>query len=92
MEFDWDDGNTQKLASRFTREELEEFFQQDLIVVSDVVHSRIEPRYIAVGEGPNGHFMFVCYTQRRDKIRLISARYMRKKEFLRYEKFKKEEL
>ena len=92
MEFDWDEGNTQKLTSRFTRVELEDFFLQDLIVVSDVVHSQIEPRYIAVGEGPCGRFMFVCYTLRRDKIRLISARYMRKKEFLRYEKFKKEEL
>ncbi|MBY0515401.1 MAG: BrnT family toxin [Bacteriovoracaceae bacterium] len=92
MEFDWDEGNLKKLTTRFSITELEDFFQQDLSVFPDYVHSKIEPRLIAVGLGPKHRFMFVCYTVRRDKIRLISARYMRKKEYLRYEKFKKEEL
>lgn len=92
MEFDWDEVNLKKLTSRFSLKELEDFFEQDLIVIPDYVHSRIEPRLIAVGIGPDQRYMFICYTLRKDKIRLISARYMRKKEYLRYEKFKKEEL
>ena len=92
MEFEWDEGNIKKVTSRFSIELLERFFQQDLIVVPDHVHSQIEPRYIAVGRGPDKRLMFVCYTVRQDKIRLISASYMRPKEYLRYEKFKKEEL
>ena len=92
MEFDWDEGNLKKLTTRFPINAIEEFFLQSLIVVTDHVHSDIEPRLIAIGVGPGGRYMFVCYTLRKDKIRVISARYMRPKEYLRYEKFKKEEL
>ncbi len=92
MEFDWDEGNLAKVTSRFPINVLEVFFQQELIVVTDDAHSGIEPRLIAIGAGHGGRYMFVCYTLRKDKIRVISARYMRPKEYLRYEKFKKEEL
>ena len=90
MEFDWDEGNREKVTSRFPITVFEDFFQQDLIYVVDHHHSQTEARLIAVGVGPGDRFMFVCYTLRKDRIRVISARYMRKKEFLRYEKFKKE--
>ena len=88
MCLDWDDGNTHKIKQRFTKDEVEEFFNQDLFIIEDKNHSSIEQRYIAVGSGPDKRSMFVCFTIRFDKIRVISARFMRKKEAKTYEKIK----
>ena len=90
MEFDWDAGNAPKILRRFNLEDIETFFRQELIVFKDEAHSMTEDRLISVGRGPGNKPMFVCYTIRGFKIRVISARYMRNKEVLRYEKFKKE--
>ena len=90
MEFDWDDGNTHKIRKRFEIEVIEIFFKQELFVIQDHSHSIHEVRYIAVGYGPKNKPMFVCYTHRANKIRVISARFMRRKEAERYEKFKEE--
>lgn len=88
-EFDWDDGNISKIRSRFEILEVEEFFNQDLYIISDKGHSIKEERFIATGEGPEQKPMFVCFTIRGNKIRVISARFMRLKEAKKYEEFKK---
>lgn len=90
MEFEWDDGNLFKILRRFELSTVEAFFHQELYVIEDKSHSLKENRLIAVGLGPNDKPMFVCYTIRGQKIRVISARFMRLKEALKYEKFKKE--
>lgn len=92
MEFDWDKGNLHKISERFEISDVETFFKQELFVIQDESHSIKEIRYIAVGLGPGNKPMFVCYTFRGHKIRVISARFMSNKEAIRYEKFKKEKI
>ena len=89
FEFDWDEGNTHKIQARFTLEEIEAFFSQELLYAEDSRHSRQEPRELAIGKSTNGKDMYVCFTIRGNKIRVISARYMRIKEVNKYEAFKK---
>jgi uncharacterized DUF497 family protein len=89
LEFDWDLGNIEKIQERFTIEEVEAFFDQNLLVLEDSTHSDREKRFIATGIGPGNKAMFVCFTLRLDKIRVISVRFMKVKEAMKYEKFKK---
>ena len=88
-EFDWDEGNKSKILSRFEIQIVEEFFNQDLTIIADKQHSIEEERYIATGQRPRNKPMFVCFTIRANKIRVISARFMSRKEAIKYEKFKK---
>ncbi|MGE3608463.1 MAG: BrnT family toxin [Bacteriovoracaceae bacterium] len=90
MIFEWDEGNRSKIIKRFPLEEVEEFFYQELLVLQDHNHSHNELRFFAVGLHQNSRPMWVCFTLRKNKIRVISARYMHKKELMAYEKFKKE--
>ena len=89
MWFEWDNGNISKILARFDLHEVEKFFLQELLVIEDDLHSEKEKRFIAVGNGPEKKPMFVCFTVRAGKIRVISARLMREKEAKKYEKFKK---
>ena len=55
--FDWDDANTHKIWERHgvTPEEAEDvFFNEPLIVRSDVRHSKREKRYYALGQTDAG--------------------------------------
>ncbi len=87
--FEWDDGNTSKIQNRFNIQEVEAFFYQELLIIEDKLHSKSEERLIATGTGPGNKPMFVCFTIRVDKIRVISARFMSLKEASKYEEFKK---
>ena len=51
--FNWDTGNTAKCQKHgLTQEEIEHFFQQDKIyVATDIKHSTIEERFLAIGKG-----------------------------------------
>jgi uncharacterized DUF497 family protein len=60
------------------------------MMIKDRKHSDNEDRFIAIGEGPSNKPMFVCFTLRQNKIRVISARFMRAKEVMGYEKLKKD--
>jgi uncharacterized DUF497 family protein len=70
--------------------EIEEMFTRRLAVKPDVVHSRTEQRFCAVGRGKAGRRIFLVFTLRtregRTYIRPISARYMHGKEIEHYEK------
>lgn len=89
-EFEWDEGNTPKIQERFEIFEVEQFFSQTLMILKDSKHSNLEDRFIAIGTGPLNKPMFVCFTMRQNRIRVISARFMRRKEVVAYEKHKKE--
>lgn len=89
LEFDWDEGNIHKVQLRFQLTEVESFFNQDLYLTPDTLHSASEARMIAIGLGPGGKNMMVCFTIRNAKLRVISARYMKFKEVSKYEKAKK---
>jgi len=81
--FDWDESNAQKNweRHRVTPEEAEEvFFNEPLVVRSDVRHSQREKRYYALGQTSFGRYLFVAFTIRRNLIRVISVREMNRRE------------
>jgi len=86
--FSWDKGNIDKsyLKHGITQSESEEIFlDENLKTVEDIKHSGKETRSIALGKTFDGKVLFVVYTLRTDKIRIISARKANKKERVAYE-------
>lgn len=82
-EFDWDAGNLEKnwLKHGVPPLECEEvFFNQPLVVGTDVAHSTQEGRFYALGRTNDDRYLFVVFTLRGQKIRVISARDMNRKE------------
>lgn len=81
--FDWDDGNSNKNLEKHgvSRSEQEQVFtNQPLLLRFDEKHSKEEVRYFALGKTNNERRLFVVFTIREDKIRVISARDMNRKE------------
>lgn len=92
IEFEWDSGNLDKSYQKHgvSPKEIEEIFlDNDLGIVPDVGHSQKEQRFIALGKTFEKKNLFVVFTLRREKIRVISARRMHRKEAEKYEKAKK---
>ncbi len=86
--FDWDDGNVEKnwLAHQVTPQEAEQvFFNRPLVVAVDVKHSRSEKRYLVLGQTDEDRPLFIAFTMRKRRIRVISARDMHRKERKVYE-------
>lgn len=94
-EFEWDTGNADKnwVRHRVSQAESEQvFFNRPLVTVEDDLHSRDEARYYALGQTDAGRLLFVVYTLRGEKIRVISARDMTSRERKEYEHARAEEL
>ncbi|MCL4272924.1 MAG: BrnT family toxin [Anaerolineales bacterium] len=86
--FDWDDSNRQKNWEKHQvlASECEEvFFNLPLLLQADPAHSQQETRYFVLGHTTAGRRLFIAFTVRNDKIRIISARDMSKKERKIYE-------
>ena len=86
--FDWDENNRDKNWEKhevLTGECEEVFFNLPLLLQSDNTHSQKEPRYYVLGHTIAGRRLFIAFTVREDKIRVISARDMSKKERKIYE-------
>ena len=79
--FDWDAGNTGKNSKHgVTDSECEEvFFDQRKISLKDKLHSGTEARYITLGQTKQERLLYLVYTIRERKIRIISARDCKKK-------------
>lgn len=91
IEFGWDGGNVDKSYEKHgvTIQEAEEIFaDKDLGVVPNIRHSSSEKRFIALGKTLKGKNLFVAFTRRKTKIRVISARRMHKEEVDKYDKAK----
>ena len=75
LEFEWDEDkariNWQKHGVSFDTATLV-FKDEERIEIYDEKHSIDEDRYITIGLA--GEVLFVVYTERKDTIRLISAR------------------
>ena len=81
--FEWDKGNSAKnwIRHQVTRGECEQvFFNEPLIVGDDKKHSEEEKRWYLLGITDAGRTLFVVFTVRKKRIRVISARDMNKKE------------
>lgn len=89
LKFEWNKGNKNKnfFSHQVTDEECEEvFFDYHKKIARDVIHSQKEKRYILVGQTKKSRLLLVVFTIRNDKIRVISARDLNKKERKLYEK------
>jgi len=89
IEFEWDRGNIDKnwLKHRVTNKESEEsFFDKNKIIYKDIFHSNKEKRYILLGRAKNYKLLYIVFTIRNEKIRIISSRKTDKKEEKIYEK------
>lgn len=85
--FEWDEGNLRKNWERHqvTPWECEPvFFNRPLVVADDEPHSMQEARYYVLGLTDGGRLLFLVFTVRRNRIRVISARDMNRKEQSRY--------
>ncbi|HHT9116663.1 MAG: hypothetical protein A3K50_09880 [Planctomycetes bacterium RIFOXYD12_FULL_42_12] len=91
--FDWDEGNITKNWEKHdvAHIECEEvFFNDPLVVKKDEPHSIAEPRYYVLGKTNGRRLLFLVFTVRNNKIRVISARDMNKKERKLYEQTEKD--
>ena len=89
LEFDWDKANIDKSYKKHgtTTSETEEIFlDENLRIIRDIKHSQKEDRFIALGKTQEGKVLFVVFTNRKEKIRVISARIAHKNERNYYEK------
>ena len=87
--FDWDKGNIDKNWERHQvkDQECEEiFFDSKKKLLKDIIHSVQEKRYILLGQTKLKRLLFVVFAVRKNKIRIISARDINKKEKYLYEK------
>lgn len=87
--FDWDDGNARKNDKHgvSTAEAEQIFFNEPLLLIVDTKHSQSESRFHALGQTDEGRTLHITFTLRKagEKIRVISARDMHKKERTIYE-------
>lgn len=77
--FDWDDGNLFKNWERhgvgfWECEEV--FFNRPVLVWDDLKHSGRESRLFALGRTGRNRWLFVAFTVRKNRLRVISARDM----------------
>lgn len=88
FEFEWNKGNMNKNFNRHgvTDKESEEvFFDQNRHIFRDHIHSNGEERFRILGKTNEGRLLFVVFTKRNKRIRIISARDTNKKERRFYE-------
>lgn len=85
--FEWDNFNTTKIRLKhgITPEEAEQPFFNDILIQFDPAHSSAEKRYQLLGKDNAGKILFIVFTIREDKVRIISARRADKKERAIYE-------
>ncbi len=82
-EFEWDRGNHNKnwLRHKVTNEECEEaFFDPERKIYKDDLHSKSELRSLVLGQTKKGRLLFISFTKRGTKIRVVSARVPDKRE------------
>jgi uncharacterized DUF497 family protein len=81
--FDWDAGNFVKNweshgVGFWECEEV--FFNRPLLMSRDPKHSQIEERHFALGRTGRNRRLCIVFVMRRDRIRVISARDMNRRE------------
>ena len=89
MEFEWDPKkartNLRKHGVSF--EEASTVFKDVLAVIyEDPDHSVRERRYLTIGTSTKGRLLNIAFADRRERIRIINARKVTKKEKQLYEK------
>ena len=80
--FDWNAANWRKseIKHGIAASEAEEVLLGDPLCQVDVRHSETEQRYVALGSTSEGRRLFVAFTIRRNRVCVISARPMSRRE------------
>ena len=89
VEFLWDKGNKDKNQEKHSvgnTEAEEVFFDNRKVIIRDTLHSDKEERFIVLGKTKKRRLLYIVFTNRADKIRIISARDLNIKERMFYEK------
>jgi uncharacterized DUF497 family protein len=92
-DFEWDAGKAQTNleAHGVTFEEAATVFDDPFFIIfKDPDHSAGEQRYIIIGASEQSRYLFVSYTERDTRTRIISARELNPKERRAYEKKRNE--
>ncbi len=92
LQFDWDSQkakiNSKKHGINF--EEAKAVFKDPLAYIfEDEWHSISETREIIIGHAQKHRLVLVCFTERNQIIRIISARLVTKKERQDYEEYRR---
>ena len=87
IEFEWDVGNVGKNNKHGVEdtEGEEVFFDDYKVILRDKLHSQKEERFILLGKTKRDRLLFVVFTRRRSKVRIVSARDINRKERKLYE-------
>lgn len=88
IQFQWDAGNRDKnwLKHGVTTAECEEaFFDPHKRIVGATLHADRETRYVLLGQTQANRLLFVVFTIRRQTVRVISARNLKRRERGLYE-------
>jgi uncharacterized protein len=91
--FEWDVHNAGKNwpGYRVSPAECEEiFFNRPIVSGEDMAHSGKEARFYVLGHTDAGRMLFIVFTVRKNRIWVISARDMNRKERNIYENFEGE--
>jgi uncharacterized protein len=92
--FEWDSDKavSNQKKHRIAFDEAKTIFgDPNELTIYDEDHSAEEDRYISLGRSSRGRLIVVSYTERDDRIRIISARPANRRERNEYEKADKEE-
>jgi len=88
MEFEWDPSKAAENLGKHRvsfNEASTVFGDHFSVTASDPDHSTDENRYITVGMSNEGRVLMVAHTERRERIRIISARRLTRTERRAYE-------
>ncbi|MCO6454360.1 MAG: BrnT family toxin [Pirellulaceae bacterium] len=89
LAFEWDEDKAEANERKHgvTFEEASTVFADPLsLTIYDPIHSDDEDRYITLGESQRGRLLVVVFTDRDDRIRIISSRVTTRRERKDYEK------
>ena len=90
--FEWDHGNINKNWDRHGVPDVEceqVFFNQPLLIIPDIKHSVFEERFLLLGRTDADRLLFVVFSLRGKRVRVISARDMNRKEKKEYHSHEK---
>jgi uncharacterized protein len=71
--FDWDDDNLDHGVHGVTPEEGEEALLDPRRIGTDAYNSKSERRWAVIGATENGRILYVVFTKRSNRVRIITA-------------------
>lgn len=75
MEFDWDDNNIEHISRHnLIPAEVEQVFQDTRKIGTASRKTEREKRWAIIGRSYGGRILFIVYTRRDQKIRVVTAR------------------